>query len=143
VTFGPEGRARDAGYDDWLDGLAAGEAHYLACPAGHGSLPPRRTCPVCGDTDLTERALPASGTVESYTVVHVPTPEFEGQAPYTSAVADFGPVRLTGLVRGENEGAGEGDGIDATPPVEVGTTVAAAVGENPTTGGRVVVLRPR
>jgi hypothetical protein len=139
VTFDPDGRARDAGYDDWLDGLAAGEARYLACPAGHGSLPPRRTCPACGDPDLTERALPASGTVESYTVVHVPTPAFEGQAPYTSAVADFGPVRLTGLVRGEREG----DGIDATPAIEVGTTVAATVGENPTTGGRVVVLRPR
>ncbi|MFB6156849.1 MAG: Zn-ribbon domain-containing OB-fold protein [Haloferacaceae archaeon] len=123
---------RDAGYDGWLDDLAAGEGRYLECEAGHGSLPPRRVCPGCGATELTERDLPDRGHVETYTVVHVGAPDFDAQTPYVTAVVDFGPVSLTGLVRG----------IDPED-VEVGTPVGAEVGSNPTTGGRVVVFRPR
>lgn len=123
--------SRDGGRDDWLDALDAGEGYYLACEAGHGSLPPRRVCPHCGG-DLTERDLPASGRIETYTVVHVGTPAFEEQTPYVTAVAEFGGVSLTGLVRD-----GPADGVEVGMPVGVG------VGENPGTGGRVVVLRPR
>ncbi|MFB6079866.1 MAG: Zn-ribbon domain-containing OB-fold protein [Haloferacaceae archaeon] len=122
---------RDAGHDDWLDALAAGEGYYLVCDDGHGSLPPRRVCPRCGGT-LTERDLPPGGRVETYTVVHVGTPDFEGQTPYVTAVADFGEVSLTGLVRGVDPG-----------DVAVGMAVGVDVETNPTTGGRVVVLRPR
>lgn len=111
-------RPRDEGYDDLLDAVAAGEGYYLACSSGHGSLPPRRACPVCGERDLTERPLPETGTVVTFTVVHVPTPAFEGEAPYVTAIAEFGPVRLTGLVVGVDPDV-----------VETGATVRPGVRE--------------
>ena len=121
---------RDAGFDDWIDAVAAGEASYLTCPSGHGSLPPRRTCPVCGSPELSERPLPTPGTVETHTVVHVAGPRFVDDVPYTTAIASFGPVRLTGVLRG----------ID--PETAVGATVVPAIGESATTGDRLLVLRP-
>lgn len=123
---------RDKGYDDWMDALADGEGYLLRCANGHSSLPPRLVCPDCGSDDLTEEALPPGGEVVTYTVVHVGTQEFDGQTPYTVAIAEVGDVRITGLVRGDDP---EG--------VEVGAPVEPAVGENPSTGDRVVVLRPR
>lgn len=126
----PAGSAGGA-FEDFLDALETGEGYYLACSNGHGSLPPRLTCPRCGDRDLTEQSLPDRGTVETFTVVSVATPSFEADVPYATAIADFGSVRLTGVVRD-------------TPPdgVEVGMEVTPGVGETETTGERVVVLRP-
>ncbi|MFC6836325.1 Zn-ribbon domain-containing OB-fold protein [Halomarina ordinaria] len=124
-------RVRDAGFDDLLDAIEAGEGHYLRCSNDHGSLPPRRVCPHCGDRDLTERPLPDSGTVSTYTVVAVPTPQFADDAPYVTAVVDFGTVRLTGVV-------------DADPEaVETGMTVGVTVGTSETTGDRLVRFVPR
>jgi hypothetical protein len=123
---------RDNGYDDWLDALETGEGYALRCANGHASLPPRLVCPDCGSNDLTEETLPTGGEVVTYTVVHVGTQEFDAQTPYTVAIAEVGDVRITGLVR------------DVDPEdVAVGATVEPAVGENPQTGDRVVVLRPR
>ena len=127
-----EGTVQDAGFDEWFDALERGEAYYLACPEGHGSLPPRRVCPDCGSTDLGERPLPAVGTVETFTVTHIPTPSFEEDAPYAAAIADFGPVRLTGQVVGID--------VDA---VDVGLTVEAEVRISETRGERLVGFRPR
>ncbi len=124
--------ARDGGYDDWLDAVADGEGFYLDCGAGHGSLPPRRVCPECGERDLTERPLPEVGEVLTHTTVRVATPAFEEDAPYVTAIAEFGPVRLTGLLRG----------VDPAD-VEIGATVGVEVGERATTGDRAVVFRPR
>ena len=123
---------RDDGYDDFLDAVADGEGFYLECENGHGSLPPRWVCPHCGAADLEERPLPESGTVETHTTVHVAAPEFADDAPYGTAVADFGAVRLTGQVRDAD--------VDS---VETGTEVTADVAETATTGERVLVLRPR
>ena len=123
---------RDSGYDDWMDALAAGEGYLLRCANGHASLPPRLVCPDCGSDDLSEDDLPPGGEVVTYTVVHVGTQEFDAQTPYTVAIAQVGDVRITGLVRG----------VDPED-VEVGATVEPTVGENPQTGDRVVVLRPR
>ena len=122
---------RDAGFDDWLDAAEEGEAYYLECDAGHGSLPPRRVCPECGSTDLADEALPETGEIETYTVTHVPTPSFEDDAPYATAIADFGPVRMTGQVTGIDP-----DDVDQGLEVEV----AVAVSE--TTDERVVAFRP-
>ena len=119
---------RDEGYDDFLDAVAAGEGFYLECPEGHGSLPPRRACPQCGATDLAEEPLPATGEIESYTTIHVATPEFADDAPYVTALVDFGPVRVTGMLRGDGEN------------LETGATVAPDVGETETTGERVLLL---
>jgi uncharacterized OB-fold protein len=108
---------REDGYDEWLDAIAADEGYYLACGNGHGSLPPRRACPVCGDLDLEEEPLSEPGEVVTFTVVHVPTPQFEGEAPYVTAIAEFGPARVTGIVREMDPGAVE-TGLSVRPDVE-------------------------
>lgn len=125
-------RARDGAYDDLLDAIENGEGYYLECPAGHGWLPPRRVCPECGARDLTETLFPEAGEVATYTTVSVATPQFSEDAPYVTAIVDFGAVSVTGLLR------------DADPEdVEVGMTVGVDVGERETTGDRAIVFRPR
>ncbi|UPW00231.1 OB-fold domain-containing protein [Halorussus gelatinilyticus] len=123
-------RVRDDGFDDFLDAVESGEGYYLECPEGHGSLPPRRVCPHCGATDLEETPLPETGEIETYTEVHVPAPSFADDAPYVTAVTDFGGARLTGIVRD-------------TDAVTVGTEVALDVAETETADERVLVFRVR
>ena len=122
---------RNAGFDDFLDAVAAGEAYYLACPEGHGWLPPRRVCPECGSQDLTEESLPESGTVETYTIVRVPAPSFADDAPYATAIVDFGSVRVTATYDGDPE------------TVETGLTVGLDVDETVTRGERVLTISSR
>ncbi|SNZ02960.1 hypothetical protein SAMN06269185_0156 [Natronoarchaeum philippinense] len=125
-------RVRDGEFDDVLDAIADGEGYYLECANGHGSLPPRRVCPECGDADLTEAPLPESGEIDTYTVTHVAAPAFADDVPYVVAVADFGPVRLTGQLR------------DADPEsVAVGQRVGVGVGRTETTGERLLTFRRR
>ncbi|ELZ39853.1 Zn-ribbon domain-containing OB-fold protein [Halorubrum tebenquichense] len=123
----------DREYGEWLDALADGDGFALVCPAGHGSLPPRRVCPECGSADLSRGALDETGTVETYSVVHVPSPGFADDAPYATAVVDFGPTRLTGVYR---------EGGDAAPDPAVGDRVTVDAGERVTDGERLVVFRP-
>ena len=124
--------ARDGAYDDLLDAIAAGEGYYLECPEGHGWLPPRRVCPECGARDHEETPLPEAGEVATYTTVSVATPQFSEDAPYVTAIVDFGAVSVTGLVRG----------VDPED-VAVGLPVGIDVGERETTGERAIVFRPR
>lgn len=123
---------RNEGYDDWLDAIEAGKGYYLDCPNGHGSLPPRRVCTHCGEPELTERPLADSGSLETHTVVHVATPQLEDDTPYITAIAEFGPVRLTGMLRGGDPGS-----------VEPALEVVLSVETTETTGDRVLVFRPR
>lgn len=129
---GQDEPVRDSGYDDLLDAIEEGEGYYLECPDGHGSLPPRRLCPECGDPELTEEPLPESGEIDTYTVTHVPTPDFGDDAPYALAVVNFGPVRLTGQLQG----------VD-TDAVETGQVVGVDVANSETTGQRLLVFRER
>ncbi|EMA39671.1 Zn-ribbon domain-containing OB-fold protein [Halobiforma nitratireducens] len=122
---------QDAGFDDWLDAAEDGEAYYFECPDGHGSLPPRRVCPECGATDLEQQPVPETGEIATFTVTHVPTPAFEDDAPYATAIADFGPVRITGQVVGIDPET-VGNGLE----VEIDVTVSE------TTDERVVSFRP-
>ena len=121
-----ESRTRDAGFDEWLDAAEDGEAYYLECANGHGSLPPRRVCPDCGSTDLEEVPLPESGEVATFTVTHVPTPAFEEDAPYATAVVDFGPVRITGQIVGIDLEAIE-NGLEVEPEITVSETTGERV----------------
>lgn len=118
-------------YDEWVDALADGEGFYFACPEGHGSLPPRRTCPHCGATDLTQELLPETGALDTFSVLHVATPRFAAETPYAVGIADFGPVRLTGVVRD----------IDFDE-IETGLSVEPGVDRTAGTDEPVVVLRP-
>jgi uncharacterized OB-fold protein len=124
-------KARDDGYDDLLDAAEEGEAYYLACENGHGSLPPRRTCPHCGSNDLSEEPLPDSGVVETYTTTEIAAPSFSSKVPYTTGIVDFGPVRVTGVVRAEPD------------DIETGMRVGLAVGRNTMTGNRMLTFHPR
>lgn len=124
--------ARDGGFDDWLDAIADGEGYYLECSNGHGSLPPRRVCPHCGDRDVERESLPESGEISTYTIITVPTPTFEDDAPFVTAIVDFGPVSVTGQVRG----------VDPED-VETGQVVGIGIDETVTTNDRLVVFEPR
>jgi uncharacterized OB-fold protein len=123
-------RARDDGYDDLLDGIEDGEPYYLECENGHGWLPPRRICPECGGRDLEQATLPTAGELLTFTEIAVAAPKFSDDAPYVTALADFGPVQLAGLLRGADDPA-------------VGMVVGVEVGERATTGDRAIVFRPR
>ena len=124
--------SRNGEYDDWLDSIEEGEGYYVECAKGHGWLPPRRVCPDCGSRDLRDEPLSDSGEIVTHTTITVATPQFEDDAPYVTAIADFGPVAVTGLVRGV-------DPEDVT----TGDVVGIEVGERETTGERAVVFRPR
>jgi len=124
--------ARNGEYDDWLDSVEDGEGYYIECDEGHGWLPPRRICPDCGSRELREEPLPDSGEIATHTTITVATPQFEDDVPYVTAIADFGPVSITGLVRGS-------DPEDVT----IDDVVGIEVGERETTGERAVVFRPR
>lgn len=119
-----------ATYNEWLDAIAANEGFYLESPEGHGSLPPRRVCPHSGSTDLTQKPLPETGIIETYSVVHVAAETFSEDTPYVNAVVDFGPVGLTGVVRG----------VDAEQ-VGVGDEVRVTIETRETTDDRLVVFR--
>ena len=120
----------DTEYDEWADALAD-DAYYLECANGHGSLPPRRVCPECGSRELSATSLPETGEVATFSEVHVAPSGFGEEPPYVTAIAEFGAVRLTGIVRGPSD-----------RDVEVGTPVRADVADNEATGDRLVVFRP-
>lgn len=122
---------RDGEFDEWLDAIDAGESYYYECEAGHGGLPPMQVCPTCGSSDVETSPLPESGEIDTYTTVNVAAPQFDDDTPYVTAVADFGPVRLTGVVRG----------LDPEE-VDVGTEVTPTIEETETTGERLLTFRP-
>ena len=122
---------RAAGFDDFLDAVEAGDPYYLEGPDGDGWLPPRRIDPATGREELTEQPLPETGTIVTHTLTHVAPPKFVDDAPFVVAIADFGPVRITGQVR------------DVDPEaVEVGQSVALGVVRSETSDERLVAFTP-
>jgi uncharacterized OB-fold protein len=122
---------RDAGYDDFLDAVEAGEPYYLEADDGEAHLPPMPYDPATGEAGLAERSLPETGELLTHTRTHVATPQFDDDTPYVTAVAAFGPVNLTGQVRNVDHGA-----------VEIGQTVTLGVERSQTRGERVLVFDP-
>jgi uncharacterized OB-fold protein len=123
--------ARDAGYDDFLDAVEAGEPYYLESPSGNGWLPPREVDPQTGERELVEKDLSETGEVLTYTITNVAGPSFAEDTPYVVAIAEFGPVNITGQIRGMDH-----------DDVEVGQEVSLRVGRNETADERVVVFEP-
>lgn len=107
----------DGAFSAFLDAIEAGEPFYLTCPEGHESVPPQQICHECHSRDLSRTPLPDTGDVVTYTVVAVPAPRFSDDSPYVTAIANFGPVTLTGHLREVNPDT-----------VELGQTVQVAVG---------------
>ena len=122
---------RDAGYDDFLDAVEAGTPYYLETANGEARLPPLPYDPSTGEADPAERPLPETGTVLTHTTTHIAPPRFDADAPYVTAVADFGPVSLTGQMR-------ETDPED----VEIGQPVTLGVDRSVTREERVLVFSP-
>jgi len=122
---------RDAGYDDFLDAVEAGEPYYLESPSGNGWLPPREVDPQTGERELVQKDLPETGEVLTYTITNVAGPSFAEDTPYVVAIAEFGPVNITGQIRGMDH-----------DDVEVGQEVSLRVGRNETADERVVVFEP-
>jgi uncharacterized OB-fold protein len=123
--------ARDGGYDDFLDAIEAGEPYYLEAPNGDGSLPPARIDPTTGTRELTEQPLPDTGEIQTLTQTHVAAPDFADDAPFVVAVVDFGPVSVTGQIRGAEPSA-----------VDIGQEVTIGVDRTETNDERVVVFEP-
>lgn len=122
---------RDAGFDDFLDAVEAGEPYYLETADGEAYLPPRPHDPATGAADLAEHPLPETGEILTHTTTHVATPRFGEDTPYVTALATFGPVTLTGQVRG----------LDPED-VDIGLTVELDVDRSETADERVLVFRP-
>lgn len=123
--------SRHAGFDDFLDAVEDGEPYYLEGTDGDGYLPPRLIDPATGSQELTEEELPETGELLTYTQTHVASPEFADDAPFVVAIAEFGPVKVTGQVRG----------IDAED-VEIGQEVEIGVDHSETKEKRLVVFHP-
>ena len=70
---------------------------------GRVHFPPRLICDACGCREFEEVTLPREGKVLTWTVIHVPPPRFDLEAPYVIAIVeledgvrqDAGQVRLT------------------------------------------------
>lgn len=123
--------ARDAGFDDFLDAVEAGEPYYLESPSGDGWLPPRTVDPNTGQRELTEQSLPETGEILTHTTTYVAGPSFADDAPYVVAIVDFGPVNITGQVR------------DVEPDdVDIGLEVEIGVERTKTQEDRVIVFYP-
>lgn len=122
---------RNEGFDDFLDAVEDGEPYYLEGPEGDGLLPPRRIDPATGSRELTREELPDTGEIVTHTQTHVASPEFADDAPFVVAIADFGPVKITGQVRGEEPA-----------DVEIGQEVELGIEHSDTKGKRLVVFEP-
>lgn len=122
---------RHEGFDDFLDAVEEGEPYYLEGPEGDGWLPPRRIDPATGSQELTEQPLPETGELVTYTNTHVASPEFADDAPFIVAIADFGPVKLTGQLRDAELGE-----------IDIGQTVELAIATSESKDKRLLVFDP-
>lgn len=122
---------RNEGFDEFLDAVEEGEPYYLEGPEGDGWLPPRRVDPATGSTELSEQPLPETGEIVTLTQTHVAGPDFADDAPYVVAIVEFGPVKITGQMRGVDPG-----------DVEIGQTVSIDVERTETQDDRLVVFHP-
>ena len=123
--------SRHAGFDDFLDAVEQGEPYYLEGTEGDGYLPPRRIDAATGTEELSESSLPETGELLTYTQTHVASPEFADDAPFVVAIAEFGPVKITGQVR------------DIDPEdVEIGQEVELGIDYTETKDKRVLVFTP-
>jgi uncharacterized OB-fold protein len=63
-------------------------------------VPPQPVCPQCGADDALERcALPATGRLYSFTIVHVPPEGREAESPYALGIVELeGGARITARI---------------------------------------------
>ena len=57
---------------------------------GDEFFPPVYRCKGCGSERITDKEMPKTGKIVTYTVLHEPLPGFEAQAPLYLAVVELG-----------------------------------------------------
>ena len=83
-----------------------GIAGMRCASCGTDSAPPQPTCPYCGsDQGLTPGALPVTGRLYSYTIVHVPPEGRENESPYALAIVELdGGARISARIESNDFG---------------------------------------
>ena len=84
------------------DFLSEGKIMGSRCKGcGAVSLPPRPICPECGGSDPEWIELEGRGTIQTYTLIHVPLTRMKNRCPYASGIVklDAGPS-ISGLILG-------------------------------------------
>jgi scaffold protein (connect acetoacetyl-CoA thiolase and HMG-CoA synthase) len=83
---------------------------------GHEFFPPVYRCRECGSDKITDREMPKSGKIVTYTELHEPLPGFEAQAPFHLAVVELenGARVLTQIVDSPSEAIKTGAKVSAT-----------------------------
>ena len=62
-------------------------------------FPPRPVCPACGGDTFSADRLPETGTVATFTVIHVAPDAFAQETPYAVGVVELeNGVRVTGQI---------------------------------------------
>ena len=113
--------------------LVDGEARLVGACCGTcatHTFPVQATCPRCGDS-MSEVALPASGTVWSWTVQRIrPKPPYTGPEPFEPfavGYVDLGPLRVESRLEGKGPDAwqiGEAVRFVAGPPDDDGAVLS-------------------
>lgn len=97
---------REFGIKAFNDFLTEGRIMGSKCSGCEAvSLPPRPICPECGGGDLEWIELEGRGTVQAYTVIHIPLTRMKDRSPYACGVVklDGGPS-ISGLILGVSHG---------------------------------------
>ncbi len=92
----------------FVDLLAEGKVEGTVCKqCGAKFFPPRSDCASCFSKDMDWFAVPAKGTLETFTIAYYAPFGFEKDCPYTMGVVDFGQglklfARLAGDLKPED-----------------------------------------
>ncbi len=55
---------------------------------GYTAYPPRKICPRCGKREFEAKKLSNRGTLLTYTIIHVPPPQFANDTPYAVGIIE-------------------------------------------------------
>lgn len=90
-TFGRVSFTADTKAAAFIDYLAQGKVMATRCKScGTVYFPPRMDCASCLKSEVEWVEAPSTGELVTYSVVRYEPTGFEGDAPYTIAVGDFG-----------------------------------------------------
>jgi uncharacterized protein len=90
-SFGRVSFTADTRAAAFVDYLAQGKVMATKCTScGDAYFPPRMDCPTCLRSDVEWVEAPTDGELLTYSTVRYEPTGFEGDAPYTIAVGDFG-----------------------------------------------------
>jgi uncharacterized OB-fold protein len=63
-------------------------------------LPPQKKCLECEKGDLEIREAPKTGKIETYTIIHVSTPDFKSEVPFAIGIISLGDnLRIMGRIQ--------------------------------------------